>query len=115
MYTALIVIICILAVLLILAILIQNPKGGGLAGEFGSAGASQMFGVKRTTDIVEQATWGFAIAIATLALVSKFVLSSPTTDASSSENIEKAAKKSVPTAAPAPTAPAPTPAPAPSK
>lgn len=65
----LILIIAIVAsVLLILIVLIQNPKGGGLASEFGSA--SQLGGVKRTTDFLEKATWTLAIAIAVLSLMS---------------------------------------------
>jgi protein translocase SecG subunit len=68
MFGAIIVVICIIAVLLVFVVLIQNPKGGGLSGEFGTAGASQMFGVQRTGDLLEQITWGGAITIALLVL-----------------------------------------------
>ena len=54
MFTVFIVVIAIIAVLLVLIVLVQNSKGGGLAGEFGGSGASQMFGVKQTTDLLER-------------------------------------------------------------
>jgi preprotein translocase subunit SecG len=52
---------------LILFILVQNPKGGGLNSEFGSA--LQLGGAKRATDILEKGTWGLAIGIALLCLI----------------------------------------------
>jgi protein translocase SecG subunit len=64
MYSVIIPVILILCVLLILVVLIQNPKGG-LSGEFGGS-ASQMMGVKKTTDLLEKLTYGFMFAIAVL-------------------------------------------------
>jgi preprotein translocase subunit SecG len=50
-------------------VLIQNPKGGGLAGNI--AGFSNQFmGVKQTTDVLEKGTWLFAGLIALLCLFS---------------------------------------------
>ena len=112
MYAAIITIIIILAVLLILVILIQNPKGGGLSGEFGTAGASQMFGVKRTGDLLEQVSWGLGLAIVILVLASRFVVSTPANDAIDSANIQKAAKTTTAPAAGGSLTPAATPAPA---
>tara|TARA_B100000809_G_scaffold53410_1_gene48828 strand:- start:223 stop:516 length:294 start_codon:yes stop_codon:yes gene_type:complete len=65
MYSVIIPVILILCVLLILVVLIQNPKGG-LSGDFGGS-ASQMMGVKKTTDLLEKLTYGFMFAIAVLA------------------------------------------------
>lgn len=65
MYITIISIILILCVLLILVVMVQNPKGG-LSGEFGGS-ASQMMGVKKTTDLLEKLTYGFMFAIALLA------------------------------------------------
>jgi preprotein translocase subunit SecG len=65
-----------------------------------------MFGVQKTGDLVEQLTWGFSIAILALVLITNFTVSSGSTDATQSVNVEKAATKTVP-AAPAPLAPAP--------
>jgi preprotein translocase subunit SecG len=49
--------------------LVQNPKGGGLAGNI--AGFSNQFmGVKQTTDVLEKGTWIFAAVIAVLCITS---------------------------------------------
>jgi len=61
------IIIAIISIVLILFVLVQNPKGGGLNSEFGSV--AQLGGAKRTTDILEKGTWGLAIALALLCLV----------------------------------------------
>jgi preprotein translocase subunit SecG len=62
LFTIIIIIAIIAAVLLGLVVLIQNPKGGGLSGTFGGA-ANQIFGYKRTTDDIERITWGLVIIV----------------------------------------------------
>lgn len=42
----------IAATLLMLVILVQNPKGGGLASNFSQG--NQLFGVEKTTNVVEK-------------------------------------------------------------
>ena len=49
----------IAATLLMLVILVQNPKGGGLASNFSQG--NQIFGVEKTTNVVEKITWGGAL------------------------------------------------------
>ena len=73
--TLLFVILIILAsIVLGFIVLVQNPKGGGLAGNI--AGFSNQFmGVKQTTDVLEKGTWIFAGVIAVLCLVSSFFIS----------------------------------------
>ncbi|NOQ74268.1 MAG: preprotein translocase subunit SecG [Crocinitomix sp.] len=66
MGTLLTIVILIACIALILFVLVQNPKGGGLNSEFGSA--VQLGGAKRATDILEKGTWGLAIAIAVIVL-----------------------------------------------
>ncbi len=95
MFTVFTVLIGIIAVLLIGVVLIQNSKGGGLAGEFGGNSATQMFGVQKTTDLLEKITWGLAGAMSILALVSNLFISSPTSEGINSVNVEKAQTKSV--------------------
>ncbi len=70
--TVLFLILILLAcVILSLVVLVQNPKGGGLAGNI--AGFSNQFmGVKQTTDILEKGTWIFAALIAVLCITSAF-------------------------------------------
>lgn len=61
------IILIILSVLLVIVVLIQNSKGGGLDSNFGAQ--SSAFGAQRTTDIVEKITWGLAASIAVVCLV----------------------------------------------
>ena|SRR5688572_9142944 len=76
--TVIFVILVILAsVILGLIVLVQNPKGGGLAGNI--AGFSNQFmGVKQTTDVLEKGTWIFAAVIGVLCLVSTVFISGGT-------------------------------------
>ena len=62
--SALILIVC---VLLALIVLVQNSKGGGLSSSFASN--NQIMGVRRTADVLEKTTWGFAIALFVLCLL----------------------------------------------
>lgn len=48
-------------------VLIQNPKGGGIASNFGAL--NQISGVKQTTEGVEKVTWGMAIVLVVLCLL----------------------------------------------
>lgn len=52
-----------------LIILVQNPKGGGLAGNVGGF-SNQLMGVKQTTDVLEKGTWVLAVVVAVLCLFS---------------------------------------------
>ena len=61
------VIVC--CVVLGLVVLVQNPKGGGLAASIGGI-SNQFMGVKQTTDVLEKGTWVFAAVIALLCLFS---------------------------------------------
>ena len=60
--------ILFVSVLLILVILAQNSKGGGLSSQFGGSGASNMIGVKKTSDLLEKITWGLAISLLVLSM-----------------------------------------------
>ncbi len=75
------------SVLLVLVVLAQNSKGGGLSSQFGGSGASNLIGVKKTGDLLERLTWGFAIAIMVFSLATNFTApNTGTTD----EILEKA-------------------------
>ncbi len=71
--TILIILAC---VVLAFFVLIQNPKGGGLAGSFGSLG-NQVMGVKQSTDVMEKGTWGSMAIIAALCLVAVTFYTTP--------------------------------------
>ncbi|MCO4818602.1 MAG: preprotein translocase subunit SecG [Bacteroidetes bacterium] len=74
MYTLILTLIIIVSVALTFIVLIQKPKGGGIASNF--SGGSQIMGVKRTNEIVEKLTWGLAIALLFLTMSSNLFLSS---------------------------------------
>ena len=84
--TTLFVILVILAsVILGLIVLVQNPKGGGLAGNI--AGFSNQFmGVKQTTDVLEKGTWIFAGVIGVLCLVSTLFISGGSSSSNGASN-----------------------------
>jgi preprotein translocase subunit SecG len=112
MFTTFIILILLVCVLLVLVVLIQNPKGGGLTSQFTGAGSSQLFGVKKTGDLLEQLTWGFAGAIAVLALTSIFFLEAPSGDTQFDDGLGTATpaaapRNTTPLQQPAPVAPAP--------
>jgi preprotein translocase subunit SecG len=71
MYVACIVLIFIASILLILAVLSQNPKGG-MAANFGAS--NQVMGVRQTADFLEKSTWGLALSILVLSLVATMTM-----------------------------------------
>jgi len=91
----LLILILVAAVLLILVVLAQNPKGGGLSSQFGGSGTSNIIGVKKTTDLLEKLTWGFAIAIVVLSLASKPLMNTQTSTEEVSPNLERAGEQQV--------------------
>jgi len=72
------ILIMILSILLIVIVMAQNPKGGGLSGTFGGTSSAQ-FGVQRTNDFMEKATWTLGITITALILLSVVLTAKPTT------------------------------------
>ncbi len=73
MYIFISVLILAVSVLLGLIVLVQNPKGGGLAANFSGA-SSQFMGVRQTNDFLEKASWGLAIALLFLSLTATMVI-----------------------------------------
>jgi preprotein translocase subunit SecG len=64
-----VILIILLCILLGLFVLVQNPKGGGLAANIGGI-SNQFMGVKQTNDVLERGTWIMAGAVALLCLFS---------------------------------------------
>ena len=106
MYYALLIVILLVCLLLGLVVLAQNPKGGGMSGQFGASGTAQLMGVKRTGDLLEKLTWGLAIALMVLALGSHVVLDAAT-DNGPARSINQQKALETPTLPTAPTLPAP--------
>ncbi|MFA5418431.1 MAG: preprotein translocase subunit SecG [Bacteroidales bacterium] len=73
MYIFVSILILVVSVLLGLIVLVQNPKGGGLAANFASGGA-QFMGARQTADFLEKASWGLAIALLVLSLTATMII-----------------------------------------
>ncbi len=92
-YTLVIVLTILAAVLLIGVVLIQKSKGGGLGSTFASS--NSILGVKRTNDVIEKITWWLAGIVCVLSIVSVFC--APSLTSHDDALIEKA-QNSVPAA-----------------
>ena len=86
LYTLFVTLIVLVAVLMIGIVLIQESKGGGLSSSF--AAYNQIGGVRKTTDVIEKATWGFAAAMVIFSVVCAWVAPTATADTSVMEGIE---------------------------
>lgn len=96
METLLAILIILASVLLVLVVMMQNPKGGGLSTDFGSP--HQLGGVKRSNDFIEKATWTLAGGLAVMSLAVTLMTKAPSKD--------KADGNAAPTEQPAKQAPA---------
>jgi preprotein translocase subunit SecG len=67
MYSLISVLIMIACILLVLIVLVQSSKGGGLASNFSAS--SQILGVRKTADFLEKATWTLASSLLLLSLL----------------------------------------------
>jgi len=79
MFYLVLTLILITCVLLILIVLVQNSKGGGLASNFSSS--NQIMGVKKTSDFLEKATWTLAIALFVFSLLATMTQEQKTAEA----------------------------------
>ncbi len=86
MYVICAILIAIAAVLLVGVVLIQKSKGGGLAANVNNY--NQIMGVRKTTDFVEKATWGLAIFICVLSIITSMLPSSKPVKANALPAIE---------------------------
>lgn len=71
LYTICIALILVASVLVILAVLVQNPKSG-MAANFGAS--NQVMGVRETTNFLEKFTWSMSVAIVVLSLVATLAM-----------------------------------------
>ena len=97
MYGLFSILILMTCALLLLVILVQNPKGGGLSSTFGDG--NQFMGVKKTSDFLEKSTWSLAIALVALTLLSNFAINRTDSENQSDilEQVEDSAEEFIPT------------------
>ncbi len=72
----LLILILMACALLIMIVIAQNPKGGGLSSAFGGGMASNVMGVKQTTNFLEKTTWIVAVGIMVLVIFTNFFIPS---------------------------------------
>ncbi|HKO77183.1 MAG TPA: preprotein translocase subunit SecG [Flavobacterium sp.] len=103
MFSIFLVLITIVCFLLIVVIMVQNPKGGGLSSTI--SGSQMLGGVQKTTDFLDKSTWTLATILIALILLSGLSFTGTLSDADSKiiDNTETAVPK---TNAPATEAPA---------
>jgi preprotein translocase subunit SecG len=74
MYTFFIAVEIIISVLLMIVVLMQASKGGGLAGTLGTSNIGTVFGVRRTSDFLTKTTTVLATLFMVLALFINLVI-----------------------------------------
>ena len=99
-YSVLVIAAIVVAILLTFVVLIQESKGGGLASNF--AASNQIMGVRKTTDVIEKATWTLAGLLVVLSVATIFF--APRT--SDADTVVTTAAPAAPVAPAAPAAPA---------
>ena len=72
MYILISVLVLIVCFLMILIVLVQNSKGGGLSANFQSS--NQFMGVRKTTDFLEKSTWTLAVALLVFSVIGSLTI-----------------------------------------
>jgi preprotein translocase subunit SecG len=90
-FSIFLVLIAIVCFLLIVVIMVQNPKGGGLSSTIG--GSQMLGGVQKTTDFLDKSTWTLATILIALILLSSLSFTGTLSDTDSKiiDNTESAA------------------------
>ena len=73
-FVILTVLIIIAAIFLVIAVLLQNGKGEGLASNF--VAGNQTLGVRQTADMLEKVTWGLVAFILVVSIITSFTTGS---------------------------------------
>ncbi len=103
-FSIFLVLITIVCFLLVVVIMVQNPKGGGLSSSIG--GSQMLGGVQKTTDFLDKSTWTLATILIALILLSSLSFTGSLSD-TDSKIIEKTeAPATTPTTPAAPATPA---------
>jgi len=103
-FSIFLVLITIVCFLLIIVIMVQNPKGGGLSSTLG--GSTQLGGVQKTTDFLDKSTWTLAGVLILLILLSSLSFTGTLNDSSSKVIDESSISTSKPAETPAAATPA---------
>lgn len=74
MFTFIIILITIIAILITFVVLIQSGKGGGLAGIASGGATTQILGARQAPDVLEKATWLLATLFIVFCILSNFAI-----------------------------------------
>ncbi len=96
MLNLLLVLSAIIAIFLIIIVLLQASKGGGLAGTFGGGNMGAMFGTRRTADFLSKATWWLAGMLALIALVANLFFLDGQTTTERESVIQRSGRQNIP-------------------
>lgn len=96
LYTTIVILIVLAAILLCGIVFVQESKGGGLASGF--ADSNSLLGVRKTTDFIEKATWTLAGVMVVLSVITVFAL--PSEQAAAGSVLEQPAATEAPAAMP---------------
>ena len=94
LFTILTILILIASVLLVIVVLLQSGKDGGLASNF--IAGNQTFGVRQTADLLEKVSWGLVAFILVLSIVTSFTTGTTGADMDVTNRIENTATQSAP-------------------
>lgn len=103
-FSIFLVLITIVCFLLVVVIMVQNPKGGGLSSSIG--GSQMLGGVQKTTDFLDKSTWTLATILIALILLSSLSFTGSLSDTDSKIIERTEAPATTPTTPAAPVAPA---------
>ncbi len=78
MFTLSSIFIIVGSIIMILIVLAQNSKGGGLSSTFG--GGNQIAGVQQTSNFLDKMTWGVAIGLLFFSIVASLSIPRPKMD-----------------------------------
>lgn len=74
MFTALVIFIAIIGVIMTGVVLMQSGQGGGLAGIASGGATRDVLGSRRAPDLLERATWILAFIFIALCILSNFAI-----------------------------------------
>ena len=74
MFTVVIILISVIALMISLVVLVQSGKGGGLAGIAAGGATQQVLGARQAPDVLEKATWILATLFIVLCILSNFII-----------------------------------------
>ncbi len=74
MFTFIIILITLIAILITFVVLVQSGKGGGLAGIASGGATTQILGARQAPDVLEKATWTLATLFIVLCILSNFAI-----------------------------------------